>query len=295
MNWKIAAPLIFVFLWSSGFPAAKFSMPYAPPFHFLSLRAALTLLAMGLILIWLHRSGRARWQFRWAEVRHDIVVGVLLHGIYLGFYFWAVRRGAHVGLSAVIIGLQPLLTTALAVAFLGERLRPMQWLGFALGFLGVAGVIIGKYGLGVTNDAHSLLNVALVVVALIGSAFALFYQKKFSRKRNLLLGAWMQYLAALIFFLLMSTLLAEERAIQWNPTFAAALAWQVLALSTGSIWLLMTLIERGAASHVASLFYLVPPCVLVMTYLMFGESLPIQSLLSAGVVALGVFLVLKKA
>jgi drug/metabolite transporter (DMT)-like permease len=216
------------------------------------------------------------------------VVGVALHGAYLGGVFVSISWGLPAGISALIVGLQPLLTGAVVGRLLGERVATRQWLGLWLGLAGVLAVLWEK----LTLDGIALAAVWPSVVGLIGITFGTLYQKRFCPTVDLAAGGLLQYGAALA-VLLPVALIFEPMTVNWTLDFAVALGWLVLVLSVGAVSLLMLLVRQGAAAKVASFFYLVPPVTAVMAWLLFGETLGSVALGGMALAALGVALVQK--
>lgn len=281
--WVQAAPALFVLLWSTGFIGAKFGLPYAEPFTFLAIRFAVVAAILSAIGLALGRHWpRADGFWRMA------LVGVLIHGVYLGGVFFAIDRGVSAGVAALIVGLQPVLTALLAGPYLGERVTPRQWLGFVLGFFGVALVVWRNTGSG----SGEMLGLAALVAALLGITLATLYQKRHGGGTDPITSSALQFWAAAAAMAAMATAL-ETREIDWTPQFLFALAWLVLVLSVGAISLLLYLIRRGAASRVASLFYLVPPTVAVEAYFLFGEELGPLALAGLALAVTGVALVVR--
>ncbi len=283
-----AAPLLFVALWSTGFIAAKYSMHSADPFVFLCLRFALA--AAVLVPIVLLAGATLPRNLR--SYRHDMVTGVLVHCGYLGFVFWPIKNDVPAGIVAIIIGVQPILTTALATLYIGEVLSGRKVAGLLVGFVGISIVIVGKYGvtLGLSGGLPPL-DLLMCIVSLLSISVGVFYQKKFCDQSRLLPGTLMQYLAATFATAGCALLFGEAWRIDWNPAFAVALVWQVLGLSIGAVVLLMYLIRRGEASRVSSMFYLIPPLVVVEAYLLFGETLGSVSIAGMLLAVAGVYLV----
>lgn len=281
--WVQAAPVLFVLLWSTGFIGAKFGLPYAEPFTFLAIRFAIVAALLTLIGLALGR----RWPRRGAVWRMALV-GVLIHGCYLGGVFFAISRGVPAGVSALIVGLQPVLTALLAGPYLGERVTLRQWLGFGLGFAGVA-LVVWRSASGGSNEA---LGLAALVLALVGITAATLYQKRHGGSGDLVTSSALQFWAAALAMAVLSTAF-ETEVVAWTPEFVFALGWLVLVLSLGAITLLLYLIRRGAASQVASLFYLVPPTVAVEAYFLFGEQLGPLALAGLALAVLGVALVVR--
>jgi drug/metabolite transporter (DMT)-like permease len=282
------APLLFVTLWSTGFIAAKYSMWNADPFVFLCLRFSLTALALVPILLLLGgQLPRSPWRFR-----HDMVTGVLLHCGYLGFLFWAIKDGVPSGIVAIIIGVQPILTTVLATLYIGEHLDLRKFAGLMIGFFGIAIVIVGKYGLSLGLDGGlATIDLAMCLLSLASISIGVFYQKKFCDQSRLLPGTLMQYIAGALATAGFALVFGETWQIDWTPVFLGALFWQVFGLSIGAVILLLYLINQGEAGRVSSMFYLVPPLVVVEAHFLFGETLGPLSLIGMLVSVFGVVIV----
>jgi len=284
-----AMPFLFVALWSTGFIGAKFGLPHAEPFTFLFVRCVLTL-ALLVPLILLLRADWPRGPRLWG---HIAVSGLLVHGAYLGGVFYGIYQGMPAGLTALLVGLQPLLTAALAGPLLNERLGKAQWLGLVLGLAGIALVLGGKLDPGETLfQGFGIGALASVLVALAGISLGTLYQKRYCTGMPLLSGTVVQYLATSALVGL-GALVFETREIEWTPTFMLTLGWLVLVLSISAILLLMALIRRGEASRVASLFYLVPPVTALEAWWLFDERLPPLSLLGMAIAIAGVVLVVR--
>ncbi|MBA5778679.1 DMT family transporter [Stappia sp. F7233] len=264
------SPAIFVLLWSTGFIGSKLGAPYIEPFVFLSVRFLIVLpILLGLALLL-----RSTWPRTVAAWFHCLVAGALMHGVYLGGIFWAIDRGMPAGISALVLGLQPLLTAVIAAPILGERVGPRHWAGLAIGGAGLALVVLPKLG-GVASGI-SVATVAVCLVAVVGMSAGAVYQKRFAASVDLLSGTALQYAGALMITLPLSAF--ESWQIEWSGDLVIALAWLVLVLSVGAILLLMVLIGKGSASRVAALFYLVPVATSVESYFLFGERLSLIQL-----------------
>ena len=286
------APLIFVSLWSTGFIAAKYSMQNADPFVFLCLRFTITALALVPILLVLGASlPRRIWSFR-----HDMVTGALLHCGYLGFLFWPIKNGVPSGIVAIIIGVQPILTMTLASLYIGEHLDFRKFAGLLIGFVGIGIVIFGKYGISLgLSGGLDLFDLGMCLVSLMSISFGVFYQKKFCDQSQLLPGTLMQYVAGSLATAFFALLFSETWTIDWTPTFSIALVWQVLGLSIGAVMLLMYIIKHGEAGRLSSMFYLVPPLVVIEAHYLFGETLGPVSITGMMICVFGVFLVSRSA
>ena len=279
-----AAPAVFVLLWSTGFIGAKLGLPYVEPMTFLFVRYLFVLaLFIPIALIF-----RAKWPSRPAEWGHIAVVGVLLHAGYLGGVFWGISQGVSAGVSSLIVGVQPILTAAIVGPLLGERVGRVQWLGLVLGLGGVSLVVSQKATLGEGTAA----GYVSCVVALIGITIGTLYQKRYCAGMDLRSGSAIQFGSAAA-VLGLAAVTTETMVVTWHPDLIIAMAWLVVMLSLGAVSLLMLLIRAGAASRVASLFYLVPPCTAIVAYFLFDERLgPVEITGMAAAVA-GVALVLR--
>jgi len=285
--WLSPVPLFFVVLWSTGFIAAKYGLPYAPPLSFLILRC----LGAVLILLPVVLLTRAPWPR--GRILHVALAGLLLQAGYLGGVWSAIKIGMPAGLSALIVGMQPILT-AFAAPLVGERVTPRQWLGLLLGLSGVALVVYARFSLsGLAPTA-----VALCVLALLSITAGTLYQKRFCPQFDVRTGTVIQFAASALALLPLAVAFEDFtprlRNIHWNLHFAGALLWSILALSIGAIFLLFRLISRNDATRVTSLLYLTPPTTAVMAWLMFGESLSLAGLLGMAVAVAGVAFVVKK-
>jgi len=281
----VLPPAVFVFLWSTGFIVARLGLPYAQSGTFLTLRYWLAAVLLGGLAV----LGAATWPRRAPDIGHCVVAGLLTHFVYIGGVFTAIERGLPAGVSALIVSLQPLLTAIAAGPLLGETVTRWQWLGLVLGLIGTALVVWEKAQIG----SATLVTVLLSVAALLGMTAGTLWQKRFLSGVDLRAGTAVQYLATALVYTV-CTLLFERVHIVWTVDFAIALGWAVLPMSVGAAMLLLWLIRRGAATGVAALFYLVPPCTAVMAWLLFDERLGVLALLGMAVTVVGVALAARR-
>ena len=277
-------PIVFVLIWSTGFVVARFGMPHAPPMRFLAWRFALSVLAFG---IWVLVS-RAAWPKGRRQWLHLAVVGTLMHAGYLGGVWSAVKLGIGAGTSALIVGLQPVLTALWVSASAQEqRIAPRQWLGLSLGLFGLVLVVWNKLGHGEVTS----MNLALCLLALVSITAGTLYQKRFVAPCDVRTANMVQLMAAFAVVLPLASL--ESEAVVATPSLIGAMAWSVLVLTLGGSSLLYMMIQRGAATRVSSLMYLVPPCTSLLAWLMFDELLTPAVLAGLALTALGVWLVVR--
>jgi drug/metabolite transporter (DMT)-like permease len=275
-----SAPVLFVLLWSTGFIGARYGLPYIEPLTFLAVRMAFVVLVMSAIAI----IGRARVPNA-REVQHALVAGSLVHGLYLGGVFTAISQGVPAGISALIPGLQPILTSTIANRFMGERVTGMQWFGLVLGLLGVVLVMHDREII----LAGSLLGWIASFLSLIGITLGTLYQKRYCGAIDWRTGNLVQYIGAAVLFAL-GAFAFETREIHWSGELIFALAWLVLVLSIAAVGLMYWLIRRSAATGFASLFYLVPAVTALFAFLLFGERLDGVSIFGMAICAGGVVL-----
>ncbi|HYD96662.1 MAG TPA: DMT family transporter [Noviherbaspirillum sp.] len=280
-------PFVFVLIWSTGFIVAKFGLPYAPPLTFLLLRFA-GVLAVLLPLVFLMR---APWPA--GRVRHIAVAGIMVQAGYLGGVWCAIKLGMPAGLTALIVGMQPILT-AFAAPLVGERVQGRQWIGLLCGLAGVGLVVANKISL----DGLSLQSIALTVFALLSITAGTLYQKRYCASFDLRTGTVIQFAASLVavlpFALAFEDFSPALTGVQWTPNFIGALLWSIFALSIGAIFLLFALIRKSAATQVTSLLYLTPPTTAVMAWVMFGEAFSTVAVFGMMLAVIGVALVVRK-
>ncbi|MBN8981683.1 MAG: EamA family transporter [Rhizobiales bacterium] len=275
-----AAPALFVLLWSTGFIGTKYVLSGSEPLTYLMVRMIFVVALMAIIV--------AIWRPKWPDAKgfaHSAVAGLLVHGFYLAGTAIAIYHSVPAGLSALIPGLQPILTSTLANRWLGERVTPLQWTGLLLGFAGTILVLHSRNMSGDVGWGWFATGVALVSITL-----GTLYQKRYCTRIDWRTGNLIQFVAAGLLYAL-GAFAFESRAIHWTAEFILALAWLTVVLSIGSIGLLYWLIRHSAATSVASLFYLVPATTAFMAYVLFGEKLDIVSIAGMAICAAAVLLV----
>lgn len=284
-------PWVFVLIWSTGFVVARYGMPHAPPFTFLCWRYAFSIAAL---LAWVHWS-RAAWPSGRTQWLHLAVTGLCMHAGYLGGVWWAVKHGLGAGTVALVVGLQPVLTAlwvsgrqaSSAPGPAGARVNALQWLGLALGLAGLMMVVGRKLGLGEVTP----WNLGAAGLALLAITTGTLYQKRHVQPCDVRTAGVVQLSAALLVSLPLAWL--EPGSMNLHPELIGAMLWSVCVLTLGGSSLLYLLVQRGAATRVSSLMYLVPPCTAVLAWALFGEALTATVLAGLALTAVGVWLVLR--
>ena len=277
-------PALFVVLWSTGFIGMRFGTPFAEPFTFMMWRMLIVVTILAVIVL----ATRAPWPESMGQAVHIAVAGLLVHATYLSGVLYAINLNLPLGFVALLTGLQPILTAVFANIFLHEKLNLRQWSGMALGLAGVVLVVMSKFNLGNVNGPA----LAFAGIALLGITFGTLYQKRFCAHMDLRTGGVIQFATTGLVMMMLAFAL-ETRQVQWTGQFLFALFWLAVVLSIGAISLLYLMIRRGAASKVASLFFLTPSVTAVMAYLLFDESLSWLAVAGLIVTAAGVALVMR--
>ncbi len=291
-SWVKYMPAVFVLIWSTGFIVARFGMPNSPPFSFLWFRY---LFSITCFLAWIQWA-RVKWPQDKREWLHLSVTGVLMHAGYLGGVWAAVKAGMGSGLSALIVGLQPVLTAIWLSTHGGaahSAVSRRQWMGLLLGFCGLLLVVWRKLTQGSALDHVTAVNLSFAVMALFAITLGTLYQKSFVKPCDVRTANTVQLMAAM----LVTTPLAllETEPMQWNQELMGAMAWSVLGLTLGGSSLLYLLIQKGAAASVSSLMYLVPPCTAMMAWVLFDEPITAVTLMGIALTAWGVSWVVRPA
>ncbi|OUS24136.1 EamA family transporter ['Osedax' symbiont bacterium Rs2_46_30_T18] len=282
-----AAPFLFVWLWSTGFVGAKYGLPYIEPFFMLLVRFAIVVVIFYLLV----QIMRAKWLDK-AQIAQQLLVGTLIHGGYLGGVFFAIKQGVPAGLAAIIVGLQPIVTTLACWLFLKQQINRSQLAGLSLGFVGISLVIVEKNA--IDTSSLSALGIFACIVALICISAGTLLQKQYSEKVPLLAGSFYQYIGATLVVAVLSFSM-ETQTVIYSLELLAAMGWLIFGLSVLAILLLLYMIREGEVAKVTSYFYLVPPAAVIQTWWLFDESLGALALTGCICTVLGVYLVVKKA
>lgn len=289
-----AMPAVFVLIWATGFIVARYAMPHAPPFSFLFLRYLFSIVCF---LAWIYWAG-VRWPQTGMQWVHLGVTGVLMHALYLGGVWAAVKGGMGSGLSSLIVGIQPVLTaiwlsviSGTAGPSAGYKVSGRQWLGLLLGFVGLVLVVWRKLTQASPGDYVTAANMSWAIAALLAITAGTLYQKRFVKPCDVRTANVAQLMAAALVTAPLAWL--ESDVIQWNAQVVGAMAWSVLGLTLGGSSLLYMLIQKGAAASVASLMYLVPPTTAVIAWMLFDEPITTATVAGIALTAIGVSLVVR--
>jgi drug/metabolite transporter (DMT)-like permease len=271
---------IFIIIWSSGFIVSRLGMPFSEPMTFLFLRFSGVCVLMLPIILW----KKIPWPSP-KQIVHIAVAGSLLQFGYLAGVWISVRAGMPAGLSALIVGLQPILT-ALFAYFVAEKINSRQWLGLFLGLIGVVLVLSAK----LNTHGVTMSNILWNVFALISITAGTIYQKKNCPSFDLRIGSFIQFMTS-AFISGLAAIAFETRVVQWSNEMIGALVWSIFFISIGAISLLFVLIRRGNATKVSSIMYLTPPTTAVLAWIFFKEPLTPIIVIGTIVTSLGVLLV----
>ncbi len=286
---KRFAPGIFVLLWSTGFVGAKYILPYASPFTFLAIRYFFATI----ILVALAKLANETLRISKAQIKESVLVSVFLHVLYIAGVFYAVHLGVSAGIAAVIVSLQPIFVSLIAIPMFGEKLRVVQIAGLLLGLIGVALLLLPRVFKGDYSSSFSALGLFSCFLALVGTTVGYLLQKRTGSGIPFLSGTAVQYAAATAIYFVLAVIF-EDTTVIVNLRFILAITWIVMALSIGSIFLLFFMLRTDSASTVSSLYYLVPPSTAIQAYILFGERIGLIGILGMGLAALGVLLVTKE-
>jgi drug/metabolite transporter (DMT)-like permease len=283
--WLIAAPAIFLVLWSGGFSVAKVGVRYAEPLTFLALRYGVVLA----ILVPLFFAVRPPLPRRGSEWAHVAIVGFLIQAVYFGLCYIAFKSGASAGTVAIIVCLQPILVGLIAPHFARERVSRFRWFGLVLGLAGAATVILTRS----TIEAETVLGVACAAGALLGMTAGTLWEKRFGAQMHPIVSNSIQYAVGLAATLPVA-FATETMQIEWNGEFFAALAYLVIGNSIIAMTLLLVMIRLGEVSRVSSLFYLVPPVTALIAWPLLGEAMPPLAWVGMAIAAVGVAMASRK-
>jgi drug/metabolite transporter (DMT)-like permease len=284
-----SAPIIFVLLWSTGFTGIRYGIPYAPPFTFIAVRMAFASILLALIALVITK----RFARDLPTIGKSALVGLTIHGAYLGGCFYGVKQGMPAGITALICSLQPVLVSIFSSLFFGEKLSSRKWLGLGLGLAGLVMVIAPKLESS-GDQALPTAGVISVFIALLGGTSGTLLQKKFGAGVEVLSGTSWQYVATGILMAVLALTFEDGQSITWNGSFIFSLIWLIVALSIGAILILYYLLARSSAASVSSLYYLVPAVTAVEAYFLFGEKVGLVTAIGTLVTIAGVALVVRQ-
>ncbi len=277
-------PFGFIFLYGSGFIFTQYGLQNSSPMVFLGIRffiAFWILLCISYIL-------KVSWPKNKKEFFHIAIAGSLTVGTFSLGVFMSISYGVSGALNALIIALQPILVSFLALKLLNEEFNKRIFLGFLIGFIGVGFVVVSKIDFSIS----SLIGVVWSVVALLGLSIGSLYQKKYCSNMNLFSGGTIQTLSSTI--LILPFMYFEDIKLDLNIEFVIALLYMAIAVSIGALSLLYIMIKNGEVSKVSSIFYLVPVSASIVSYFLLGERLESSEIIGIITVLIGIILINKK-
>lgn len=279
----LAAPIIFLLLWSAGFAIAKIGLQHAGPFTLLALRYLIAVVVL-IPLVPLLKP-----QFPTGRAALDIAVtGFLIQVAYFGLCYIAFKSGVSAGGVAIIVCLQPILVSLIAPHMVGETVSRLRWIGLALGLTGALAVILARSGI-----AHEPpLGLLCAVGGLFGMTAATLYEKRFGVTTHPVPANLIQYAVGAVFTLPLA-LATEGLQADWTPQLWATLAYLVIGNSLISITLLLAMIRAGEIARVSALFYLVPPLSALFAWPLLGEAMPPLAWAGMALAGIGVALARK--
>ena len=277
-------PYLFVFFWSSAFISGQFIVQSASPFAALSFR----FLIVSIFFLLFSFFFREKILVNYKLILQASITGVLFHGFYLGGVFFSYSIGLSATLSALIVGLQPILTNIFSGPILKERVTLVQWIGIGLGFIGT--VLVIGYDIGKTIP---ILGVIASIVALLGATTATIWQKKFTSEITLSVNNFYQAISATLFLMIVSFVF-EVSYINFDKRFILSMGWQIIMVSFGAYAILMYLIKTGTASKTSNLFFLIPPTTAVMAYFVLAEDLYLIDIIGLFICTFGVYIATRK-
>jgi drug/metabolite transporter (DMT)-like permease len=250
----------FVLAWGSGYIASKTGMQYAAPFTFLTLRYAFGVMCLVPLLVF----SKPKWPAGRRELFHVCVAGLLMHAIYLGGSHYTQYLGMSAGITALILATQPLFTAVFANRMMGERLTFSQWLGVALGLAGVMLVVWHK----INVQAATVASLVAVGISLTSITVGTLYQRSFCRTADLRSSALIQFLMSLVVLAPLAWSV-EGFVIRWSWSMVISIMFLVVFASILAVNALHTLMRRGHATKVTSLFFLTPIVAVLLEWAMF--------------------------
>lgn len=270
-------PVTFALLWASSYVTAKVGLEDISPILFVTIRLILAtpaLFAIAMVLKPGAFPGFASWN-------HLLVGGALIHGVTL--------MTAHIALItvkaaplALVHAFHPVLTAALGGILLNEVFTKRQWMGMALGLLGVA--LAFPF---VSTDWSVLGIVGLSLASLTGGTL---YLKRFAPATEALHSTAIQLLGGAVASLA-GLLVFETPHADWTPSLISVMAWNTITISIVGMVIYTIMLSRGQAGRAAAAFFIVPGSAAFMAWLALGQDMSAVALLGLALASFGVWLV----
>lgn len=282
----LAAPVIFLLLWSAGYAVAKLGLEHAPPLTILALRYA-SLLVILLPFVLILRPAFPRRPVEWA---HIAFVGFLIQVCYFGISYASFIAGMPAGTFAIIVCLQPILVAIAAPYWVGEKISRWGWVGLFLGLAGAVVAVVARGGVGGTP----ILALILSVMALLSITSGTLWEKRFGGNHHPVASNIIQYAVGTA-FTLPAAYLFEDMHIRWNGEFVFVMLYLILGTSLLAMTLLLAMIRAGEVARVSALFYLVPALAALFAWPILGEAMPPMAWAGMALAGAGVALVSRKS
>lgn len=278
-------------LWSGAFVAVRAGLPDVSALTFLAARFTVaSLVLVGFTLAW--RAARADWQAIGRLWPHLVVAGVLINGAYLSAGYLAMTqiKGA---MMALVGALAPVLT-ALISSRLGERFRPVQWLGFGLGFVGVVVVVGAELDTGALKSSATWVGLGWAVCSLLSIVAGTLYFNRHAKAAPLLVSNAVQLGAGALFCWL---LVAGFETPRVNLTWGAALtfAYLTFAVSLGAMAIYLYMLKRETAGRAIANLYLTPGVTALLGWAVLDERFAVTAIAGFAISMLGLWLVNRPA
>ena len=277
-------PILFILLWASAFVTSKAIVEDSSPFAALSLRFGFV--SFGFFIFCLITSNKIILPIK--VFLKASVIGICFHGLYLGGVFYAIDKNLSVGITAIIVSLQPILTALFAGPLLKEVVTWKQWIGIVLGFFGTLMVIGFDIG-----SSIPLIALMASIVGLIAITSGTLLQRKIGIDIPLATSNFYQAFSAFI-FLIIVTYVFENPFINFSSDFILSMSWQIIFVSFGAFTILQYLINTGTASKTSTLFFLVPPVSVIMAWAFLNEQMTIIDIVGLVIATIGVYIATRK-